>query len=104
MGAVGDLAADFIEIGQHGVGVGIRHGQAYTDAACGADGTQQVGALVVLVRRLAGASTAPGPLAHITVLLADASFIFTRRMPSETRSRLACAWADAPSAGPGSFF
>jgi len=75
VGAAGDLAADLVEMGLHGRSVGIRHGQACTDTTCGADGTEQVGALVALVRRLAGSCTAPGPLAHDTVLLADPSFI-----------------------------
>jgi hypothetical protein len=75
MGALGDLAADLVEMGLHGAGVGIWHGQARPDAARRADDPEQIGALVALIRRLTGSGATPGPLADDAVLLANTSLV-----------------------------
>ena len=55
--------------------VSARHDEGGTDAACRADGAEEVGALIALVGGLARSRPTPGPLADEPVLLADAGFI-----------------------------
>lgn len=75
MGAAGDVAADLVKVKLHGLGVGEGQRQRRARAARRADGAEQVGALVALVGRLAGARAAAGPLADDAVLLADPGFV-----------------------------
>jgi hypothetical protein len=75
MGSALHSAGDFVEMKLHGLGVGEGERQGGTGAAGRADGTKQVGALVALVGRLAGPCSAPCPLPHKAVLLADAGLV-----------------------------
>ena len=100
VGAAGDGAADLAEMGLHGLGVGEGHGEGRADAARGADGAEQIGALVALVGRLPGPGAAPGPLADETVLLADARLVLEPDLDS------ACAgmWARCAFSVAAKFF
>ena len=88
MGAVGDVARDFVEVELHHVGVGIGQRQRRPDAAGGADGAEQIGVVIALVGGLPGPRSAPGPLPNLAVLLADAGLVlkpdFDRRRLGQT--------------------
>lgn len=75
MSALGDRAADLVEVELHGVGVGEGECERCARATGGADGAEEVGVLVALVGRLARAGATPGPLPDYAVLLADPGFI-----------------------------
>lgn len=70
-----DRAANLVEMGLHGLGVGKRHGKRGADPAPGADRAEQIGAFITLVGRLPGPRSAPGPLPYQAVLLPDPGFI-----------------------------
>ena len=76
MRADSDVAADFLEMELHRVGVGKRQGQRRALAFCRADCAKEIGALVALVGGLRPRSS-PRPLSHKAVLLADARFVLT---------------------------
>ena len=76
MGAVGDVARDFVEVELHHVGVGIGQGKGRADAAGGADRAEQIGVVIALVGGLPGSRSASGPLPNLAVLLADPGFVF----------------------------
>ncbi len=69
------MAADLVEVKLHGFGVGERQRECGSRAARRADGAEEVGALIALIGRLPGPSSASGPLPDDTVLLADAGFV-----------------------------
>ena len=75
MGALGDMAGDFLEMELHGLGVGEGQRKRGPDAARGTNGAEQIGALVALIGGLARPRSSPGPLPHEAVLLADAGFV-----------------------------
>ncbi len=75
VGAPGDGAGDLVEVKLHGVRVGEGQSQSCSRAARRTDRTEQVGALVALVGGLARPRSAPGPLAHEAVLLADPGLV-----------------------------
>ena len=75
MGAFGDVTGDLVDVELHGLGVGEGQRQGGPDAACRADGAEQVGALVALVGGLGGPRAAPRPLPDQAVLLADAGLV-----------------------------
>lgn len=75
MRALGDCAGDFIDVKLHGLGVGMRQGERRACAPRRTNGAEQIGALIALVGRLAGPRSAPRPLPHETVLLADPRLI-----------------------------
>ena len=75
VGALGDMAGDFIEMELHGLGVGEGQRKRGPDAAGGTNGAEQIGALIALICGLAGPRSSPGPLPHEAVLLADAGLI-----------------------------
>ena len=75
MAAPGDGAGYLLKVKLHGVSVGKGQRQACADAAHGADGAKQIGALVALIGGLRGPRSAPRPLSHAAVLLADARFV-----------------------------
>ena len=85
MGAVGDVARDFVEVELHHVGVGIGQRQRRPDAAGGADGAEQIGVVIALVGGLPGPRSAPGPLPNLAIFLADAGFVLK---PDFDRRRL----------------
>jgi len=75
VGALRDVARDFVELELHHVGVGMRQRERGPDAAGGADGAEQIGVVIALVGGLARPRSAPGPLANLAVLLADAGLV-----------------------------
>ena len=85
MGALGDVARDFVEVELHHVGVGIRKRQCRPDTAGGADRAEQIGVVIALVGGLPGPRPALGPLPNLAVLLADAGLVFK---PDFDRRRL----------------
>ena len=88
VGAVGDVARDFVEMQLHHVGVGIGQRQRGPDAAGGADGAEQIGVVIALVGGLPWPRSAPGPLSNLAVFLADAGLVlkpdFDRRRLGQT--------------------
>ena len=85
MGALGDIARDFVEVKLHHVGVGIGQGEGRPDAAGGADRAEQIGVVIALVGGLPGPRSTPGPLPNLAVLLADAGLVLK---PDFDRRRL----------------
>ena len=75
VGALGDVARDFVEVELHHVGVGVRQGEGGPDPAGGADRAEQIGVVVALVGRLPWPRSAPGPLPNLAVFLADARLV-----------------------------
>ena len=77
VGALGDVARDFVEVELHhvSVGVGQREGRPY--AAGQADRAEQTGVVIALVGGLPWPRPAPGPLADEAVLLTDAGLVLT---------------------------
>jgi len=75
MGALYDVAADLVEMKLHGLCVDVRQGKRGASAARRANGAKQVGALVALIGGLTRSRTAPCPLPHQAVLLADPGFV-----------------------------
>ena len=75
VGALGDMARDFVEMELHRLGVGVGQGERRSDAAGWANGPEQVGAVVALVGGLARPRSALGPLSNLAVLLADAGLV-----------------------------
>jgi hypothetical protein len=85
MGALGDMARDFVEVELHHVGVGVGQGERRPDAAGRADGAEQIGVVIALVGGLPWSRSAPGPLTNLAILLADASLVLK---PDFDRRRL----------------
>jgi hypothetical protein len=83
MGARGDITRDFVEVESHHVSVGVGQREGRSDAAGQADCAEQIG--VALVRGLARARPAPGPLPNLAVLLANTGLVFK---PDFDRRRL----------------
>jgi hypothetical protein len=73
--AFGDMAGDFVEVELHRLGVGVGQGERRADAARRADGAEQVGVVVALIRGLTRPRPPSGPLPDLAVLLADAGFV-----------------------------
>ena len=73
--AFSDVAADLVEVGLHGEGVGERHDDSRADVTRRADRAEQIGVVVALVCGLARACPAPGPLPNLAVLLADPGLV-----------------------------
>ncbi len=85
MGAVGDIARDFVEMKLHHVGVGMRKRQSRSDAAGRTDRAEQIGVVIALIGGLCWPRSTPCPLADEAVLLADPGFILE---PDFDRRRL----------------
>ena len=77
VGALGDIARDFVEVKLHHVGVGIGQREGRADASRWADRAEQIGVVVALVGGLPGPRSAPGPLPNVAILLADPGLILT---------------------------
>jgi hypothetical protein len=75
VGALGDVAGDFFEMELHGLGVGERQRERRPDASGGTNSAEEIGAFVALIGRLTRPRSAPGPLTHEAVFLADAGFV-----------------------------
>lgn len=67
----GDGRRDLVEMGLHGPGIGERHDESCPDTASRADRSEEIGALVALIGRLARSGSASRPLPDQAVLLAD---------------------------------
>ena len=85
VGALGDVARDFIEMELHHVGVGVGQRERGADAPRRADGAEQIGVVVALVGGLPRPRSAPGPLPNLAVLLADTGLVLK---PDFDRRRL----------------
>ena len=77
VGALGDIARDFVEVELHHVGVGMRKRERGADAPRRANGAEQIGVVIALVAGLARSRSAPGPLPNLAVLLADPGLVLT---------------------------
>ena len=75
MGAGIDGAADFLEMGLHGLGIGIGHDQTGGLALGRADGAEDPSPLRTLVLRCARAGAALCPAPGELVLLSNARFV-----------------------------
>ena len=75
MSACRDMARDLLEMKLHRLGVGVKDRQRRTDPARRVDCAEQIGVVVAFVDRLPWPRSAPGPLVHETVLLADARLV-----------------------------
>src|ERR1700722_17675367 len=75
VGALSDIARDLVEVKLHHVGVRIGQGESRSDTASRTDRAEQISVVVSLVSRLCGPRSAPGPLAHEAVLLADPGLV-----------------------------
>ena len=97
VGALGDVAGDFVEVKLHHVGVGVGQREGRPDAAGGTDCAEQIGVVVALVGGLSGPRSAPGPLPNLAVLLADAGLVLKpdfhrRRLRQSFEMSLQRAW------------
>ena len=70
-----DVVGYLVEVELHCLGIGEGHREGGADASGGTDGAEEIGAVVTLIGRLTRPRSAPGPLAHEAVLLADAGFV-----------------------------
>ena len=59
MGALGDVARDFVEAELHHVSAGVGERQRRRDATGRADRAEQIGVVIALVGRLAGSRSEP---------------------------------------------
>jgi hypothetical protein len=75
VGALSDMAGDFVEVELHGLGVGMGQCERRADAAGWANRSEQIGVVVALIGGLARARSTLGRLPNSAVLLADASFV-----------------------------
>ena len=75
VGSLGHVARDFFEMALHRLGIGEGHRKGGADASSGTNGAEEIGAVVTLIGRLTRPRSAPGPLEHEAVLLADAGFV-----------------------------
>ena len=71
MGALSDIARDFVEVKLHHVGAGTRKRQSCSDPASGTSGAELIGVVVALVGGLPWPRSTPGPSADKAVLLAN---------------------------------
>ena len=85
VGALGDVARDFVEVELHHGSVGVGQHEGRSDAPRWADRAEQIGVVVALVGGLPWPRSAPGPLPNLAVLLADAGLVFK---PDFDRRRL----------------
>ena len=76
----GDRPGDLVEMRLHGVCVGEGHGERGADAACRADRSEEVGALIALVGGLARPGSAPRPLPDAAVILADTGLVLEPKL------------------------
>jgi hypothetical protein len=95
--ALSDIACDLVEVELHHVGVRVGQGESRPNTAGRTDRAKQIGVVVALVGRLARPRSAPGPLAHEPVLLADPGFVLEpdfdrRRLGDALEMSLQRAW------------
>ena len=75
VGSSGHRSGDLVQVELHGFGVGVGHRQTGSRAAGRTNGSEQVGAVVAMIGRLAWARSASGPLPHDPVLMPQAHLI-----------------------------
>ena len=97
MGALGDVARDFVEVELHHVSVGVGQREGRPDAPRWADRAEQIGVVIALVGGLPWPRPAPGPLPNVAVLLADAGLVLKpdfdrRRLRQSFEMGLQRAW------------
>ena len=88
MRALGDMAADLVDVQLHGFGVGMRQHEGCRFATRRTDGTEEIGVLVALVGRLSWSRATLCPLPDDAVLLAYAGFVLWDGSPPPRRIRL----------------
>jgi hypothetical protein len=71
VGALDDIAPEFVEVKVHRLGIGVGQGERRADAAW-TDRAEQVGVAIALARRLARPCPALGPLSDLAVFLVGA--------------------------------
>jgi hypothetical protein len=81
----------------HHVGVRVGQGESRSDTASRTDRAEQISAVVSLVSRLCRPRSAPGPLAHEAVLLANSGLVLEpyldrRRLGQTVEMSLQRAW------------
>src|ERR1700690_2147738 len=101
VGALSDIARDFVEVKLHHVGVCIGQRQSRSDTASRTDRAEQIGVVVALVGGLSGPRSTPGPLADQAVLLANSGFILE---PDFDRRRLGDTFEMSPQRAREVFF
>jgi hypothetical protein len=85
VGALGDVARDFVEMKLHHGRIGVGQREGRPDAAGRADRAEQIGVVIALVGGLPWPRPASGPLQDKAVLLADTGLVFK---PDFDRRRL----------------
>ena len=71
MCAGSNATANRVEVGLHGLGVGLRHDEGDAGVAARTDGAEHIGVLVALILGLARPRSLSGPLIDEAVLLTD---------------------------------
>ena len=99
--ALGDAKRDFVEVELHHGSVGVRKRKGRPDAAGRADRAEQIGVVVPLVGGLPWPRSAPGPLPHEAVLLANSGLVLE---PYLDRRRLGQTVEMSLRAARGKFF
>jgi len=89
VGALSDITGDLVEVKLHHVGVRVGQSESRSDTASRTDRAKQISVVVALVGWLCGPRSAPGPLAHEAVLLADPGLVLE---PDFDRRRLGDAF------------
>ena len=69
------LGRDFFEVPLHGLGVAAGQNEGGADAACGADGAEDIGRLGALILRRSGPGSPPCPTPGDVGFLTNAGFI-----------------------------
>ena len=82
VGALCDVARDFVEMELHGLGVGWGQGERRADAAGWANRSEQIGVFVALICGLTRPGSALGPLPDLAILLANAGLVLKTRFRS----------------------
>ena len=96
-----DMAADLVEMHLHGLRVRPRQHERRPLAVSRTDGAEQIGVVIALIGRLAGARALSRPQARQAILLAKACFVLEPDLHRRSR------WAGqlyAPGACRRSFF
>src|ERR1700733_7587267 len=95
--AFSDIARDLVEVKLHHVGVRVGQRESRSDTPSRTDRAEQISVVVSLVSRLCRPRSAPGPLAHEAVLLANSGLVLEpyldrRRLGQTVEMSLQRAW------------
>ena len=88
MRAFFDMARDFVEMELHHFRVGVGQRQRRAFALGGTDRAEEIGVLVALVGGLTRTGSAPRPLPHEAVLLADARLVLEPDFDRRSRRKV----------------